>query len=431
MQQSNHPSVLTGRRRALVLLAVASGLFLGGWSFLHQFQALRTPFAIRSDLTQDYVSSVAWRQGADPYRPTPQLVDRYLGPETPYYSGVLGPSFQRNPHPPAGFLAAAPFSYLAFDDAVVVWFFIMSAALVLAIFLAAREMIGGLLIPFALGVGSLALPTAQLSLIHTHLTPLLLLLLVLAWLGLRRGFDGVAGVALGAAAALRLFPVFMLIPLIRQRRTRAAKAMLLALGVFTTATVALVGASATADFAVDVAPANNEYWRSAPGNVSATAVPFRWLTTSTWLPNAVDLPILAMVLAGVVFVACILASLRTPARASGDVFWSAVPWMLLATPLSWDHTAILAYALILLMILRLKGERGPGSWLALIAIALVVIGTSSLVDRPLPDTNLAWLALVYALPTYGLIILGLREWSGQSPAAQDWRGGVERVETRA
>ena len=416
MEQPKSLSAAGGRRRALVLLAVAAGLFLGGWSFVYQFSQLRTPFASRSDLTQDYVSSIAWRDGSDPYGRTRELIDRYMGSETIHYTGVLEPPEQRNPHPPAGFLAAAPFSYLEYDDAVIAWFFVMSAALVLSVFLVARQMLGSLLVPAAIGVGSLALPTAQVSLIHTHVTPVILLLMVLGWLALRRGNEVGAGIALGAATALRLFPVFMLIPLLKERRSRAAKAMVVASVGFTVASVALVGAKATVDFGIDVSPANNEYWRSAPFNISAPSVPYRWLTPSAWLPNASDLPILAAVLAGLLLIACIVALIRNPARASGDVFWSAVPWMLLATPLAWDHTAILVYPLILLTILRLSTQTGQGSLLAMMAMAVVVIGTSSPFDRPLPDTNMALLALAYGLPTYGLIILGVREWAGKSRA---------------
>jgi hypothetical protein len=51
-------------------------------------------------------------------------------------------------------------------------------------------------------------------------TPLLLLLAVALW-GLRRGRDGVAGVALGVAVMLKIYPAFLLAYLVVRRRWRA------------------------------------------------------------------------------------------------------------------------------------------------------------------------------------------------------------------
>jgi hypothetical protein len=112
----------------------------------------------------------------------------------------------------------------------------------------------------------------ELSIGNVHL--LLLGLLTAAWLGLRRGDrtgDWIAGVALGIAAVIKVFPAVLFLWLLIVRRHRAAAAMVAGAAAFALITLPITGL---------------EPWRQFPtvlANLSAVADATDTISPTVWL----------------------------------------------------------------------------------------------------------------------------------------------------
>lgn len=420
----NPPAALDPRRlRRPVRWAVAAiAITLGLLGVASRWVRLEGERLVESDFTQDYVSARAWSDGADPYAPTHDLVDRYLGRDVRFTSLPPG---TRNPHPPAYIVMVRPFAEAPYRPARILWLLGTAGILALGVGMVARALGWGRVTAAIMGVGALVLPPSQKDLGFGQINGLLLVLLALAWLDLRRGSDARAGTALGIATALKLFPVFLLIPLLRLRRFRAA-AWHAAVAVAVTAAGALaIGADATGRYLSEAAPENLRFWRETPENISLVAVPFRWLTASRWRPDAVELPWLALALAVAAAALCIDALSRTRARASGDWFWSAAPWMILASPLAWDHYLVLAYPLLLTHAVTAAVRRRFPSPVLLCAVGAMLLGTPFEVRNAASQIPDVAQATFLALPLYGLLVFGLADWAPRVPWRRGTRAGRE------
>jgi hypothetical protein len=364
------------------------------------------PGRTTNDFTADYVSGRALMDGRDPYAETGVLTRRYVA-EPKGVSAIFG-SEARNPHPPPYVLLVTPLASLPYVLARNVWLLLTAASVALAMGMIARSSGTRISTAIAVGAGSFALPPVQAELKIGEANALLLLAIVVGWLQIRKGRNVLGGVALGLASAIKLYPLFLLIPLLRQRNLRAIAAQL-------GTTIALLGSGAmvvglgrTQLLVSTVMPDNTQRWIAAPHNLSLLAIPFRWLTHSSWTNTALDLRHFADVLAIVAVVICIVAAFRTPARLSGEIFWGAVPWMLLISPILWYEYLVLALPLIYLIIRNHIVHCQLPPWFVLIGIALVMAWTFDVV--PTRNESVAVLLGVLALPTYGLVILGLSEW---------------------
>jgi hypothetical protein len=251
----------------------------------------------------------------------------------------------------------------------------------------------------------LALPTLRFSLKDGEPNALVLLLIVFAWSNLNQEKEGRAGAALGLAAALRVFPVLLIIPLLRKRMRKTAGYMIITAASVTVASFLVFGH--LGDFAHSLSE-NETYWRGAGHNISLVSIPFRWLTPNPWFGHTANLHALATALLAVLALACLVAMSTTPARMSGDVLWAAVPWMILIAPLAWADYLILAIPCVALMLARNKGHFGRLS-LTLIFSTMILIGRPYFIYSVYP-VSVVKQALGLALPMYGLLGLGLLEW---------------------
>ncbi len=401
--------------RPVARIVAALVLMLGVLAVVTRVTSLSDDELARNDFTQDYVAARAWRAGDQPYAPTQVLAERYLGSAASSYRGVY--EGRRDPHPPAQIVLAAPLSATPFRTARSVWLLMVAASIVAAISILAHESGASKAWSVVAGVGALAIPIAQHDLVYGQSMGIILLLLVVTWRGLRRdpaaARDLIAGAALGLATAIKFFPALMLVPLIRQRRMRMAVTALAVAAITTIMGVAALGADATREFLTVAAPENIRFWRSAPMNVSAVSMPLRWLTQSVWQPQAPNVPLLAAVLAIVIFAGCILGAVRA-ARSDGEGFWGVAPWMILATPLAWSFSLLLVLPSVMLALARARRARGQAPVPLMLAGAVVALGV--LPGLPLPAPGNPWPSVVfgYALPTYALIYLGIRYIDRQS-----------------
>ena len=294
------------------------------------------------DLRADRLTALAVLDGHDPYVPVSELADRYgselswthIHPRTP------GSLVLQTP------LAAVPESMLA----------LLSAAGTAAALLAATRIgfrvLGGsessaLLVAVAVAATSIAVESATVG----AQSPLIALLLALAWARLRLGDDRWAGVAVGLVVTLKLFPWLVLVMLAFKRPRTAMLAASTAV-VLNGAGLLLPGVSAAR--AVEaVASANLSIAAELNGSVA------RWFGVGA----PTELVTFGLAALGVV---AVVAVVRT--RWDFDRQWMAVIAIAVAaSPLVWRH-----YALVLVVCLGWLLTRGGMPGRIVTAVAALV-----------------------------------------------------------
>lgn len=322
-----------------VRLLAAIAIFAGSVSVLGVLLDFdRSPTVYLRDNAYDYASAHALVEGNDPYAPTSELVVR----EIPAY-GPRADDLSPQWHLPLRILIAVPFVGLSFHDATIVWILLMAGCIAGGLYLFARGVGWPRPAALTLGFGVLVVPLVRLELWYANAQGLLLMLLVFAW---RQRAKDHAGGWIAAAAALKLYPGFLFLPFIGQRRTRSI----------------LIGGAALV--VLIVAP-----WLAlgAPTrlfNELGAFGEFRdaWWNISVHRPLAAVPP-----LAYSISVMLAIAALRPPHQVSGDPFWSAVPLLLLALPLTWTLYLVLA---IPWFVITIQNSRGP-TRLTYLLIALI------------------------------------------------------------
>jgi hypothetical protein len=358
-------------------------------------------YLTHNDFTQDYVSARSWFEGSDPYAETGGLIDRHLGEKELFYA-VHAP-VQRNPHSPFGILLAAPFANLNYELARVLWLIVGAVAIAMAVALTARTLGADRRWTVVMGMAAFLVPVVRMDLIYGQSDPLLFLAIVLAWVTARHRPDSwIVGALLGAGAALKVFPLLFLLPLLRLRHVRSATVL-----VATTAGVLVVsgftlGMEHTVYWLTDVSPANTAFWLAAPQNASLASLPARWLTENPWRLSGPELVGLARVLSLLATALCLGLLVRSKPRLSAEPILSALPLMLLATPLAWHVYGMLLIPLFMVIVSRTVGTHQPlRPWLYL-SMAFVLFGVHGALTSSLTlETPL--LALGYSLPMIGIV----------------------------
>jgi hypothetical protein len=279
-----------------------------------------------------------------------------------------------------------------------------------------------------------------------QLNMVLLLLLTGAWSLDRSGRPGWAGVLVGAATAIKLFPGFLLLYFVARGRWRAVLTALLSLAALTGLTFGIMGLETYQDYWYVVLPhvaRFRDWWINA-------SVPGLWSKLFE-APSGHTVPLVhspliflaVSVLCDLALCAVVLVAVRRAhLRDEHDlVFGLALVTMLLVAPITWDHYFVLLLVPLVLLWVRLR-RLGGWVWLFLICLAAFWIppraffaytlkGDSEFSGRRVsPHETLTFISYqCYAL--LGLFaVLTAAIWREQSrprqvPAAYE-RGGVER-----
>ena len=227
-------------------------------------------------------------------------------------------------------------------------------------------------------VGALAFPpvVAELVLGNVHL--LLLGLLGLAWLGVRRGGtrgDALAGIGIGLATIIKVFPGLLIVWLLVTRRFRAAGLAVLAAAVVALATLPITGVQPWLDYPRVLANLGS------PVDTADTLAPTVWLAPLLGF----DVARLLVDAAGLALVVLLgLASRGRAGATTAASFGAAVATSILVAPALYQH------------------------YLAILVLAFL-LGLSA-------GVRLRWLALAYLLM-----------WGGQQPALGDLAWVVNRA----
>jgi hypothetical protein len=334
--------------------------------------------------------------------------------------------FWVNAHPPICVVLALPLVALSYPDAVLVWNLVSLSALFLSLWIIRRE----LAIPFS---GWSVFPLVALLLIcnpfrqqviQGQLTLLLLLLLTGCWAAQRSNRAGWAGVLLGTATAIKLFPGFLFIYFILQRQWKAVMAGILTVAVITALIIPMLGVETFTSYGMDVIP-RVAVFRASWFNAS---LPGLW--TKLFDPDTEGDPVhpvhirieplwrsLALarlgtwVSCGVVVAVQAWIAWRARSRVEKDLaFGLTIIAMLLVSPITWDH-----YLLLLTVPLAVLWTRLPRPNLVRMLFLIILIAfwiePARLFDALVPGGYKQGTAYpihtlcVLSIPCYALLIL--------------------------
>jgi alpha-1,2-mannosyltransferase len=371
---------------------------------------------VSSDFTQDYVAAQALRAGRSIYveLTAADLSAAALGTR----QALIAPYPIVNFHPPFDVLLFAPLTLLPYDQAVLVWS-ILSSLLFLGIgALVLRELRIGLAPHWCvllLGLGLCWYPF-QAHIALGQLSLLVVACVIGCWALLRQGHERLAGLLLGLACLIKLFPGLIILYLLMRRRWRAGSVALGTVAAGGLLTLALVGSGDVIYYFMRMAPEDSAVHGLSPINVALAGVIRRLLTDGPWVNPLVDAPLLATGLVGMIGLSVLIVLLRhirnmPPTAWNEDRAFALVcVAMLLISPITWWHVfplMLLPFGLLLQDLHTRPDRRKLG--LSLLALALV-----SLPDLEIARTLMGMYApyrvpwfvgLLLALPTIGLMLI--------------------------
>ncbi len=281
---------------------------------------------------------------------------------------------------------------------------------------------------------------------------LLVFLLALSWAADRRDCPGCAGVAVGVAAALKLYPAFVFAYFLLARRWPAILTGGIVFLALDGVALAVLGLDEFKTYVSQVLPSLFNY-QSSLGNLSLTGF---WLRIFNPEAHEMVLPLVVnptvakvLVMLSRVIVAAIVAWVAWRAKSLGErdrAFAAAIVGMILVSPIAWTH-----YFVLLVLPLALVWQRlpeGPARWVMVFAFLVVwlpdyylnaiALGTEqarALMNRAAmapvkPGVNLAAISFpTYALLTLFILVL-LTPAESETPGATESESETESEEER-
>jgi hypothetical protein len=369
MQSS--PRVWLGR-----LLGTAAALAVLCFQGPPFVENLRPPRTVIYDFFQEWASARNHFEGLPVYSDQNVTVVHYLG-----YHPRPGdqPMLQYNGHPPTSVALVAPLAGLDYPEAFLAWALVCLAALGLSVAIVVRQF------PLGLTAWSVLPLTALLFLCNPfrqhlnqgQLNLVLLLLLTTAWAVDRSGWPAAAGVCVGTATALKLFPGFVFVYFLARRQVRPVVAGVATFVVLTGLTVGFLGPEAYGDYITVALPALEKYrvwwpnlslagfWHKLFNSAGSHVIPLWQNPALAWAGTLLsDLAVTGL---------AAWAAWRSRSRPACDLaFALVVEAMLLVSPITWDHYFTILFLPLFLLWHALKALGRPGLpfWILLAALWL-------------------------------------------------------------
>jgi hypothetical protein len=331
-------------------------------------EAMRPHAGRVNDFFQDWGSARNYQIGLPVYSHHSISVPRHLGVS---FDSVTTVDY--NAHPPTSVLLALPLARLDYPDAVLAWNTVSLVAFLASLVVVAA----GLHVPRAWFLPALA------ALMFCHplygniyqgqLTLLLVLLVTLIWAFERSRWSSAAGLLLGAAAAIKLFPAYIAVYYLAQRRIKPLVAAFVSFVTLTCFTAFVLSLDSYRDYVQIVLPAQTRF-RSLGYNYAVAGFWHKLFDPageSGWMTPLWSSPMLASIgtLLSDLVITMILAVFVYLARTREQrdlAFASVVTAMLLVSPVTWDTSL----PLLLIPIAVIANGVGSSRW---IAVALVLI----------------------------------------------------------
>jgi hypothetical protein len=375
---------------SLWVIAAAAALVARGPRFAETF---RPPPGKFPDFVQEWVSARNFWAGEPVYQPQRAAVLKHTGYDYPEFDEMM----RWNAHPPVAVLATLPFGLIAdYPTAHLVWNLCTFALFLLGVWLVLRELsptVAGVCDPgsdkpasqrpatetkglratrlcgwqavFPVVTVLLCADPVLSQLFQGQLNFLIGFLLMAGWVADRRGYQTLAGVTVGAAAALKLFPGFLVLYFLAARRWRAAGVLVAVAAGLNLVALAAFGMGAFTTYIREVLP-SLEVFRGSWSNVSAAGFCRR-------VANSLGVPGLGPIAGGVCQLAVAAVVVRAAWRARsaaerGRAYCLAVVGMLLASPVAWGHYFVLLVLPFLLLWWRLPAGSPRTVFLALLVV---------------------------------------------------------------
>jgi hypothetical protein len=291
-----------------------------------------------SDFVQEYLLAKAPLERVNPYLPLVTL-EKHFGIESAT-RGFLHPT----PHPPGAMWLGLPFVQLPFVQASYLWGAVQIITFALALLLVCRELKPpAIFVAFYIAVLCFPYGPWFFEIFGGSMNAILLLLLVLAWIGLRHDQAVLTGVTLGLAVAFKItfWPLILLL-LLRRKWQAALVAGTVALCATTCAVLFMGGPGLITTYLRSAAIVQNAY-RDASGNISLWSAAYRTFAgvDSAFVP-LVNNPALADRLAWVAPVLALCAGFALALRARRDeiAFAMIACVSILVSPIAWIHYAL-------------------------------------------------------------------------------------------
>jgi hypothetical protein len=239
----------------------------------------------------------------------------------------------------------------------------------------------------------------------------LLLLLVFSWMFLRRDRDIPAGIVLGIAIAIKIFPLLLFVPLFARGRWRCLIAATLSAGAILAVSYTLVGWDQAYIFFTNVLPRHS-------GSVIAHST--NHTTIAAMLTNAFGDPSFAYYVSLAARAAVMLAVLYGAwrIRDAAQAFALGMTTLMLVTPVVWEHYFVLAYLPWLDALSRSSRRQQP-----LLILAYFLFAAAMLIYH-VPSSILA---LAQLLPISGaFLLLGIQLQQAFGRATPDLVGAESK-----
>jgi len=382
------------------------------------------------DLYQDWAAGRDHVLGDSIYAPLTKNYDQHrphLGLPDPPAEPIL----TRNAHPPMMTLLVLGLAHFEYRTAFVIW----SGLGILLLLVSIHLVLSGLW-PSATA-GRRLLVTVCLGLVLTSAYPVsrqfqfgnvqmvLLGLVTGAWFADRRGHRWLAGLLIGLAAGVKLYPGFLVLYFLALRSWRGVSGAILAFVILVLSAGLVFGFDVFPAFVTEAMPAIADY-RSDPPNLSLFGLASKLFNPGTHIETAplLSAPWLAVALAGLSFLLVTVLFLRAAesVRKRPDVvdtdmlFGLGIVAMLLLSPATWPHSQCLLLVPIAVLLARARPNRPAFHVVAAIVLVIWLSWPAIIGWRFHPDgedttyqvwESLTWTSLgLYAM--LGLFVLGLR-----------------------
>jgi len=366
----------------LLLLALLSGF--GG--FRLALQSLKPENVTNKDFLQEYLLARAVLEGVNPYQPLPDLNKHFQTGDKQWRPHA-------SPHTPALAIFSLPLAFFSYAHAAGIWLLVEILCLFAAAFLmlrgfnaSANPLLALLATWAALGWGHV-----WEDLIWGQINPVLLLLIVGAWLNLRGGREWPGGALLGAAISFKLifWPIALFLVL-RRRWSSAIMALAVFAGANLIAAVA-IGWRIVANYYTEAGPSAAALHQAQAQNLSLWSVGWRVFsrTGSPALAGVTAPPVFFSLRLAVItslLLTCAALILGLVAAIKADSYGKAGETMnfdlaygmmicvcLLVSPLTWPHYLILLALPLAVTARRLRDLRFPRRQTLLYAIAVLIL----------------------------------------------------------
>jgi hypothetical protein len=297
------------------------------------------------DFFQDWASGRNFLEGARIYESHEVTIERYLGFRPTRID------FPLNAHPPTSVLVAIPFAGLDYPAAVLAWNLLSLALFAFSLLAIARALAIPVCIWSLFPLLALALVCGPLrvQVVMGQFNLVLLLFFTCIWLADRNDRPFLAGMLLGVATAVKLFPGLFFLYFAAQRRWKTIVAGIVALGLVTVLTVSVLGTRCYVDYFNQVIPSVNQYRSYAP-NISVWGFWYKLFDPNDgYLYNLAPLcesPLSArlgsLASSALIVASCVWVAWRSTSRLQRDqAFAITMIATLLVSPISWDHYLLL------------------------------------------------------------------------------------------